>query len=156
MNLNIFIALSSSAKNAVNTRLNYEGDDYSGPVSDTEYKIFKRMADHATVQKFFKTPTFAGKTWTLFSLTFDNPNQKLQAALDYLAANRTGHFVIAGAWWWDGRQAGTQFTYDVDGNITGTSGTPTYPIPVQLLGFMPDIVEYDIDGNETSRTPATR
>jgi hypothetical protein len=35
------------------------------------------------------------------------------------------------------------------------TGNPIYPIPNNLYLFMPDIVEYDENGNEISRTPAT-
>ena len=163
MNVNIWIALSTSAKNAINTRLrwNTETDgEYTGPVSDTEYRIFRRMAHHSITSRMWKTPTLGGKTWHLFSLTFDlsgtNKN-KLKDALDWLAANRGNLFQIVGAWHWSGRQVGTQWELDQDGNRTGnTTGTPTYPINTsQLLKFMPDIIEYDNDGNVTSITAAT-
>jgi hypothetical protein len=39
--------------------------------------------------------------------------------------------------------------------IVGTSGTPTYPIHAQILKIMPDVVTYDVNGNEISRVDAT-
>lgn len=145
MNINGLIALSATAKTAVNERLNWDVEsqgEYRGEVSDAEYDIFRRVAHHAVVSEMFKTPTFTGKTWFLFSLTFADPNGKLQAAVDYLVANRNNHFKIIGVWWWDGRQFGTQWT---DETQTETMGTPTYPIAAQALDFMPDEVLADVN-----------
>lgn len=44
-----------------------------------------------------------------------------------------------GAWKIDGLPLGVEFTFDRDGNITGTRGTPTVPTQVALLtAAMPD------------------
>lgn len=172
MNLNLFVALSTSAKNAVNTRLRWKESDgeYTGPVSDTEHKIFRRMAHHSQTIDKWKSATFAGKTWTLFNLTFSDPDRQLKKALDYLTANRGNTFRVVGAWWWDSRQVGTQFVYAVDGeqifdetldddgnvisSVPQVKGTPTYPIPAQLIQFMPDDVDWT-DPNNPIFTPAT-
>lgn len=138
MTINILIALSSSAKTAVNQRLHWDTErdgEYTGPVSLTEYRIFKRMAHHAQTGSMWLSPTFAGKTWTLYSLNFDNPSKNLQNALDFLANNRANLFRILGAFRWDsGLQVG--LSYDENGDV---QGTPTYPVPSQLLQFMPDV-----------------
>ena len=81
--------------------------------------------------------------------------QKIQTALDNLVATYPNRVRIVGAWYWDGRQVGTQFVRDEDGNITGISGTPTYPLHSRTIEFMPDIVERDEDGNEVSRVRPT-
>jgi len=39
--------------------------------------------------------------------------------------------------------------------ITGTSGTPTYPTHSRIKQFIPDDVTFDSNGNETSRTRPT-
>lgn len=154
---NVWLAISSTATTAIRERLQWDPaqGDYNGPVTDTEHKIFDRMADFVTVERMFKRPTVVGKVWHLFSLNFRG-SAKAKDALDFIAANRPGHFVIVGAWWWDGRQVGTEWELDQDGVPTGSiTGMPMYPIHPQTIKFMPDIVEYDEDGNVISTTPAT-
>ncbi len=150
MNLNIWIVLSTQAKNAVNARLRHTDGEYTGPVSDQEYNIFRRMVHHSANIDRWTSATFGGKTWTLFNLTFADPDKQLKKALDYLADNRGNSFRIGGCWWWDGRQVGTQWDEET-GNVVGT---PIYPIPEQLIQFMPDDVDYT-DPENPVFTPAT-
>lgn len=151
MTINIFIALSASAKNAVNERLHWvtERDgEYTGNVTNQEYRIFKRMAHHKQTGDMWLHPTFLGKTWTLYNLDFNNPSRTLQKALDFLADNRANLFRILGAFRWDaGLQVG--LSYDENGDV---QGTPTYPIPAQLLSFMPDVED---DSDPLVMIPAT-
>ena len=154
MSVNVWAAISSTGTAEIRQALT--DDEYSGPVTDTEQKIFRRMADFATVERMFKKPTVAGKVWHLFSLNFDGTT-KARDALDWLEANRANHFVIVGAWWWDGRQVGTQWETDQDGNRTGnTTGTPLYPIHPRLIDFMPDDPVYDGNGDLTGYQAATQ
>ena len=128
----------------------------SGVVTNRQAKVFALMADRDNVQRLFRVDTVTGRQWTLWSVYFDAPVAPLlmmQMELDNLAANYTSQFVVIGAWHWDGRQVGTQWELDADEQRTGdTIGISTYPIHARLIQFMPDIVTYDEDGNETSRT----
>ncbi|GAG22187.1 unnamed protein product, partial [marine sediment metagenome] len=126
INVNVWLALSTAARDAVVEALDTPAGEYTGPVTETEIKIFRAMLNRADVQKLFKTPTMAGKTWHLFSLNF-TASAKAQTALDYVAANRPGHFVILGAWRWNGT------------NIAG------YEPHAQLVQFMPADVLADVD-----------
>ena len=153
MNVNVWLAISASGTTAIRTRLTTADEDYAGPITKTEHRIFRRMADFVTVERLFKKPTIGGKKWHLFSLNF-TATRNAKTALDWIAANRPGHFVIVGAWHWDGRQVGTQWEIVDDERTGNTIGTPTYPIHPQLLKFMPDIIERDEDGNVISTTPA--
>ena len=155
--VNVWVAISATAQTQVKARLTHDFDsgDYTGPVTDTEAKIFRRMADRATVQRMFKTPTLGGKQWNIYSLYFE-ASKKARDAFDFLAANRANHFVIVGAWHWDGRQVGTQWELDQDGERTGnTTGTPLYPIHARLIDFMPDEPILDQNGDITGWNPAS-
>ena len=117
-------------------------------------KIFRKMAHFAVVERMWKTPTIGGKKRFLFSINL-TASKKAKAAIDYLLAEYPNQIAVGGAWFFDGRQAGTRWQI-ADGERTGNvTGTPTYPInETQLLKFMPDIIERDQDGNVTSTTPS--
>lgn len=156
MNINIWILMSASVTNLIRTRLEWDEEqsgEYRGPIGRLEHGIFSTMAHFSNVERMFKRPTISGQKRHLFNLNFTSET-KAQEALDYLAANRAENFIIGGAWYWDGRQLGTEWEVDTDGDRTGTTGTPTYPLHLRLIDFMPDVVEHD-DGNVISTTPAT-
>ena len=158
MLVNVWLGIRDDVQTAINTCLDWDDStEYSGPVGDREKKIFQAMSDRAVVQSLFNKATINSNLWNLWSVYFDEPKDiliRVKNALDYLEATYPLQFVIAAAWHWDGRQVGTQYTYD-EGEITGITGTPTYPIHTKLIDFMPDIVTYDVDGNELTRTAAT-
>jgi hypothetical protein len=117
--------------------------DYTGQHL-TAVRIFRKMADIATVETMFKKPTLGGNVHQLFSVNFNDINkdaaQRIQDALIHLENNYPAQFEVVGVWQWDGRQAGTQWELDQDGERTGnTTGTPTYPLHAQLIQFMPDV-----------------
>jgi len=154
--VNLWIALSSAAKTAVNARLNWNEENngvYSGPVGDKEARIFRAMADMTIVQNMFRVGGFGGTTWTLYSV-YPESSMIAKRAVDWLAANRTNVFKVVGAWHWDGRQIGTDWEV-VEGERTGViTGTPTYRIPTaQLLKIMPTIKVYAEDGSHTETEP---
>ena len=122
INVNVWVAISATATTAIKKALDTQ--DYAGPVSATEIKIFRAMLNRDVIQAKLKTQSLNGKTWHLFSLNF-TASAKAKQALDYLAANRAGHFVILGAWRWDGTQ------------VTKAGGDVMYPIHPKLVGFMP-------------------
>jgi len=169
--VNVLIAISASGTTAIRECLTWDSEEpYNGTITDLEHKIFQRMADFVTVERMWKRPTVAGKKWHLFSLSFKG-SAKAKDALDWIADNRAGHFVILGAWNWDtGLQVGLDFDLD-DGNriddqiydeeipnqepIWRTTGTAVYPQHAQLIKFMPDIIERDSEGAIISTNPAT-
>ena len=155
MKVSVWVAISATGTTAIRERLSWNEEtqgEYSGTITDTEHKIFQKMHDVATVQAMFKKPTIAGKSWRIFSLNFE-ASSKAKEALDWIAENRTGHFYVMGAWWYDGRQVGTKFVYDEEGiqqfdeviedeivisSTPQTTGTPVYPVHNRLIDFMPD------------------
>ena len=77
--------------------------------------------------------------WSVYA-EVDNADEALIIRNSYLAMF-PGKLRTVGGWWFD---SGEQVLLD-DGSIA-------FPLIVSLLEFMPDIVEYDTDGNETART----
>ena len=158
MNVNVWLGMSASVTSDIRTRLLWDEErqgKYAGPVADVEQRIFRTMAHFANVERKFKRPTITGRRRHLFSLNFTS-EAKANEALDQIAARRAGQFIIGGAWFWDGRQLGTEWELNEDGERTeATVGVPTYPLHPRLIDFMPDIVERDEDGNVISTTPAT-
>jgi hypothetical protein len=174
--VNLWIALSQQALDEFKT-YRTDPDAYSGPMTPQIYKGLSKMSDTDGVQKLFSTPTIGGKVYSIFSLYFNvDRDERAKDFIDYMTSEWPTHFIVIGAWWvHDGRQVGTQFaigggeqllteiptsakpdTYVEDTpNWYVTTGTPTYPIPTQAYRLMPDTVTYDVDGNETSRTPAS-
>lgn len=139
--VNVWLGLREEAQDAIIERLDFDPElEYTGPVTDREARLFQYMSDRANVQRLFKTTRIGGRPWTLWSLSFTENLAQVQTELELLVENRPNHVTIAGAWFWDGRQVGTQFVHDEEGLVTGVSGTPTYPLPVNaLLQFMPDL-----------------
>ena len=120
-----------------------------------EYPQLQKVHDVAVVQRLFREFTAGGKTYKLFSLYLNN-SQAAQDLFDKLQTNFPQDFAIVGVWHMDGRQAGTQWELDGEGVPTGNvTGTPAYPIHAQAYRFMPDIVEYDENGDVVSTTPAS-
>jgi len=191
--------MQKAAAEIVKTRLNHDGErdgEYTGPVTEREYKLFRYMADLDSVSKLYAEPTIQGEQWVLWSITFNERKSMLQKIADELAvliAKYPSKVAIAGAWHIEfgkpfSRQVGTQYLIEsveqfindpqfnqpnianpdfepgVDDReiipdptwiapdpwpqvsvgfadeITGVTGTPTYPIPATaLLKFMPDV-----------------
>ena len=44
------------------------------------------------------------------------------------------------------------YDYDDEGNVVGGPHGVEIPVPVSFVNFLPDLVEYDDEGNEISRT----
>lgn len=105
--------------------------------------------DMAHIEAVMNHETLAGKVWTLYS-AYIQPTQSSKNSIKNWLDNHTTDVVVGGAWKMDGLQVGTE--RDEEGSITGT---PLFPIDLRLIKFMPDDVTYDVDGNETGRTPAT-
>ena len=101
MNINVWMLMSASATTLIRTRLEWDEEqrgEYRGPVGRIENSIFRTMAHFENVERKFKRPTITGRQRHLFSLNFTSED-KAQEALDHIAANRAGHFIIGGAWY---------------------------------------------------------
>ena len=146
MTINVWLALRDDAQAQIKTRLQWDTElqgAYTGPVSNRQHRLFQLMHDQATVEHLFRIDRVSARDWHLWNLTFDFPNNVLQRVkdeLDALIAAYPSHVKIVGAWNWD------------DGTQVEQAGSPVYPIHARILELMPDVVTYDINGNETSRT----
>ena len=125
-----------------------------GPMDDETYRIFNdSRGDGDVVERLFKPVVNGPDTFKLFS--YNTTNLSFKADIDYLELTWGNDVQCQGSWWYDsGIQGGMQPPVDPEVDPTPT-GTPFYPIRNNLFLFMPDIVVYDEDGNEISRTPAT-
>ena len=142
MTINVWLALRDDAQALIRARLSWDEEtqgEYSGPITDRQHKLFKLMHDLETTQKLFRVDAGA-RDWTIWNLYFDLPNNillKVQNEIDALIVAFPNHIKIIGAWKWNGTQI------------------PAYPLHARILEFMPDIVTYDENGNETSRVRPT-
>lgn len=158
MNVNLWVLLSATATALIRTRLEWDEEqrgEYKGSIGRVENSIFNTMADFANVARMFKQPTFTGRKQHLFTLNFTSEAEAVKA-LDNIETNHAGQSIIGGAWFWDGRQLGTEWVLNEGGERTGdTVGVPTYQLHARLLDFMPDTIKRSNTGNVISTTPAT-
>lgn len=154
--VNVWFAISQQGLDAFKARRTAErnGTVYSGPMDDDTFEVLSKMHDQDVVAGMFKKPTIGGKVYSTFSVYLPG-TARVQKAINDLTTKWPGHFIVVGAWWLDGRQAGTQFTYDEDGNVTVVTGTPAYPIPANAWRIMPDQYTYNPDGTVATTVPAT-
>lgn len=117
--INLWIALRPTAHNAITTRLNWDvatQGQYTGPITDRDAKVFSFMSDRGVKQRMFKVATISGNNYRMWSIDFDEKAstlQKLRNELDRIMVDHPGQIYVIGAWFWDdGRQAGTELTYD--------------------------------------------
>lgn len=158
--VNLWIALSDQGLTEFRAK-RQDPDGYDGPLDDDTYEVLDKMADQEVVRGLFASPTIGGKTYNLFSVYLPG-TARVAKAIDDLTTNWPNHFIVIGAWWFDGRQAGTEWEIDEDeqsetyGQRTGNvTGTPIYPIPAQAYRIMPPVNVYDENGDLVSSTPAT-
>ncbi len=215
--VNLWFGMGKAESVVVKDRLNHDEErdgEYTGPITDREYRLFNYMRNAGRIQRLFKEATVGGDPWLLWNLTFNEKGsvlQKIKTELDALLVKYPGKVAVAGAWLISfnapfSRQVGTQYKiesveqfgndpqfdqpdvtnpdfqpddelpdYDPretipDPNwtapdpwpqlsggfadeITGTTGTPAYPIPVNALKkFMPDVWNGD---DPPTYSPAT-
>ena len=143
MTVNVWLALRDDAQALIKTRLEWDEEkdgEYSGPVTDRQVKLFRLMHDLENTQRLFRVDNDGTNDWTLWNIYFDFPKDvllKVKDELDQLIIDYPNHIKIIGAWRWDGTQVAD------------------YPIHSRILELMPDVVTYDSDGNELSRTRPT-
>ncbi len=130
---------------------NYDPENPGGTMDERSYEILTSFADWDTVQDMYK---LKGQFY-VYNLNWDTVEQAIDD-IDYLDATwPPPQAAPYGLWHYDGRQVGTEWEI-VDDEPTGeTTGTPVYPIPSDCYLIMPDVVVYDENGDEVSRTPAT-
>lgn len=101
-------------------------------------QAYRALGD-PSVRSIFRQDAPAGpRSYELWSLYYELDDQ--QDVLDVrndLLIEYPGQLRAIGAWWQDGQQ------------VNG------FPLHASILEFIPDIVTYDDDGNETSRTRPT-
>ena len=133
------------------------------------YDRLHLRVDEQTVGLWKKQVVGGPITTTLLSIMMtdvtqpdvDQPTDDKLAMIEYMRVFFDGRFQVLGVWKQDGVMHGQVLvpaTYDMDGvELTPESvtGTPTYPLFPGYLNWMPDVVTYDTDGHETSRTGAT-
>jgi len=120
-----------------------------------KHKVTKAIGD-VRVSEIFRKDRQGNKDYELWSLYYEvETEQQLRDIRNDLNAEFPGQVRTIGAWWWDGRMVGTEFTYDAEGAVTGTSGNPIFPLHTRILGFMPDEVRYNKQGQETGRSRPT-
>lgn len=122
--VNLWMGFDDRAQIAANP----QGDD----VPSAAY----RALGDPSVRSIFRQDNPAGpRSYELWSLYYEGDDQ--QDVLDIrnaLLAEYPGQLRTIGAWWWDGAQ------------VLG------FPLHARILEFIPDVVIYDSDGNEMSRT----
>ena len=120
------------------------------------HSAYRALGDPATRRIFRKDNPNGPRDYELWSLYYDVETEKeLRDIRNDLNAEFPGQVRTVGAWHWDGRQVGQEFTFNEDGEITGVTGNPMFPLHTRILEFIPDIVTHDVDGNETSRVRPT-
>ena len=131
-------------------------ENYNGPCDDRSYAILNTFYDNETVQDMYKVKGSGNNAFVVYGLNFDTLEQ---AESDILYLNDEWpkpQVATYGAWDIEtGLQVGIKYDYNEEGEIVGTTGTPTYPIPSDCYKIMPDLVVYDESGDEISRTPAS-
>jgi hypothetical protein len=140
-NVNLWLAMSQQAVDA------YKAYPDS-PMDERTHLVLSKMHDENVVRGLFPPVTVGSKTYRLFSLYF-HASEAAKEAIDTMTELWPGHFIVIGAWWFDGRQVGTKMEDDV------LVGDPVYPVHAQAYRFMRDKVTHDEDGNVTSTTPPT-
>ncbi len=138
MIINVWLALREDAQALIKTRLQWDEEtqgEYTGPITDRQFKLFQLMHDLDTTQRLFRVDRIGNRDWTLWSIYFDFKTSvllKIQAELDDLTTNFPNHVKIIGAWHWGGGQV-------------EQGGSPVYPLHNRILKFMPGGVLADIN-----------
>lgn len=93
--------------------------------------VLKRQPDTKATADLWRKPTVKGVTRTLYSVYVESVDEAEKVAQGYGEGAE-----ILGCWDW-------------------ASGAITHPVSADLIEYMPDIVTYDENGAETSRTRPT-
>jgi hypothetical protein len=133
MRFNIWLAVSDAAQDIVKEylRTRRTDEEYTGPLTRRQQRLFEYMQDETVRQSLFKSPTLQGTTYHLWSIDFDDRKEMLQGIRDEienLMDEYPNQISVLGAWHFEtGEQVGTR-----------SGGDPLYPIPNFLWRFMPE------------------
>ena len=149
MSANAWVACGPSMWQAFDSRWEAENAEppgsYSGPMDDESYRIMKTVTDVRVSPQLFRPKSVAAAE--------ANPFINYSMNWRTVSEMETDLAYLLGAW--PGKQFEVNGAWDM---ITGAQvgeADPLYPIADDAYKLMPDIVEYDEEGNEISRTPAT-
>ncbi len=97
-------------------------------INDVTGEFFQSIYDAGAVERLFKPWNAAGRTYKLWSFYANKPENvsTIRDDWDMLIAAYPQDFSVSGAW-----------DYETGQEVGGEN--PWYPIPNQLLNFMPDI-----------------
>lgn len=100
-------------------------------MSEETYALFHEILDSDVLQNFLESWDAAGRTYRVWSLYAPRPERvpPVRADFDTWIAAYPKDFAVMGAWRWDGQQVGNP---------------PWYPIPDELINFMPRGVLEDV------------
>jgi hypothetical protein len=100
--------------------------------------LLRNTHDAEGVARLFKLwPGPEGQNFRVWSFYFNKPEQGdiIHDDIDLMAATYPSDFLPMGAWRTsDGGEVGTQY------DEGATTGTPWWPVPAQVVNFMPDIM----------------
>jgi hypothetical protein len=104
------------------------------------YDILNTSVDIQVVQPMYDTKTGLTSPLHLFNMNFATEADANNAVAFLLATWPLEEIEVQGAWYIDtGIQMGQEGVYDVEGVLTGLTGTPAYPIPLDAYELMPPL-----------------
>ncbi len=114
-------------------------DDRARPGANA-HEVFEHLGDPAVRGIFRKDNPSGPRDYELWSLYYEaETGQDVTKIRDKLTDAFPGQLRTIGAWWWDGREIGTEWEDEVGGN---TVGIPIFPQHSNILEFIPDIDEF--------------
>jgi hypothetical protein len=123
-------------------------------LDEVTLELFRTTHDADNVSRLFKLwPGPGAKNFRVWSFYFDKPEDgpQVRSDIDSMASTYPGDFLPMGAWRTDnGYEVGA--TYSEEGVQTATGW---WPVPAQVVNFMPDIIHDSEDENPPTYTPAT-
>lgn len=119
--INLWLVMRDDTKQIINTALSTSEDEYIGPVSLRERRIFEGLNDRS-VQSIFGTPVISGNKYHMYSIYIKpKDTDQVVSAVAYLIEKYPNHIIIGGAW------------------KVSDGSQDSYPPHNQLIRMMPDI-----------------
>lgn len=136
MMVEVFIQLPPSKLDLVREELRSEG-----PPSDLRRRTERFVKQGLRAERQWRQRTAGPPHQVMCSIMEVEELRDVMVDLDPNAS-------VLGVWKRDGLPLGVEYTRNAEDEITGTRGTPTFPIDADaMLDAMPDVFEYDQDGN---------
>ena len=104
MIVNLWLVLSEQAQTRALESVRWDEEsqgEYNGPLTNRQRRLFNYFADGDVVRQRFSSPTLQGRVANLWSLTFDEARDTLQAIqseIDTLLATYPNNIAVIGAW----------------------------------------------------------